>query len=176
MHPSLAPVAFIHDAEWSESKNAPKMSVANRRVAAQIAQQSSARAKRSGRKEPRTEESFAESNARFRRNGVKVAYAAYGWWRPRRYKVMWDAWKFARICRNRPLRVVATHGEATKPSASESRAFRLERVACALRGPEGRNIPRGRRPSCEAGASGVRPHGEAEPDWSGNKHFSLFPW
>ena len=52
------------------------MSVANRRVAAQIAQQSSARAKRSGRKEPRTEESFAESNARFRRNGVKVAYAA----------------------------------------------------------------------------------------------------
>ena len=89
---------------------------------------------------------------------------------------MWGAWKFARICRNRPLRVVATHGEATKPSASESRAFRLERVACALRGPEGRNIPRGRRPSCEAGASGVRPHGEAEPDWSGNKHFSLFPW
>ena len=152
------------------------MSVANRRVAAQIAQQSSARAKRSGRKEPRTEESFAESNARFRRNGVKVACAAYGWWRPRRYKVMWDAWKFARICRNRPLRVVATHGEAIKPSASESRAFRLERVACALRGPEGRNIPRGRRPSCEAGASGVRPHGEAEPDWSGNKHFSLFPW
>ena len=92
MHPSLAPVAFIHDAEWSESENAPKMSVANRRVAAQIVQQSSARAKRSGRKEPRTEESFAESN------GVKVACAAFGWWRPRRYKVMWDAWKFARIC------------------------------------------------------------------------------
>ena len=98
MHPSLAPVAFIHDAEWSESENAPKMSVANRRVAAQIAQQSSARAKRSGRKEPRTEESFAESNARFRRNGIKVACADFGWWRPRRYKVMWDAVKFARIC------------------------------------------------------------------------------
>ena len=27
----------------------------------------------------------AESNARFRRNGVKVACAAFGWWRPRRY-------------------------------------------------------------------------------------------
>ena len=64
LHPSLAPVAFIHDVEWSESENAPN----------------------------------AESNARFRRNGVKVACAAFGWWRPRRYKVMWDAWKFARIC------------------------------------------------------------------------------
>ena len=31
-------------------------------------------------------------------------------------------------------------------------AFRLERVARALRGPAGRNIPRGRRPSCEAGS------------------------
>ena len=91
-------MAFIHDVEWSESENAPKMSVANRRVAAQIAQQSSARAKRSGRKEPRTEESFAESNARFRRNGCKVASASFGWWRLRRYKVMWDAVKFARIC------------------------------------------------------------------------------
>ena len=45
-----------------------------------------------------SEESFAESNARFRKNGITVACAAYGWWRPRRYKVMWDAWKFARIC------------------------------------------------------------------------------
>ena len=45
-----------------------------------------------------TRETFAESNARFRRNGIKVAYAAFGWWRPRRYKVMWDAVKFARIC------------------------------------------------------------------------------
>ena len=66
LHPSLAPVAFIHDVEWSESENAPN----------------------------------AENNARFRRNGVKVACAAFGWWSPRRYKVMWDAWKFARICRN----------------------------------------------------------------------------
>ena len=66
LHPSLRPVAFIHDVEWHESDG--------------------------------TEESFAESNARFRRNGVKVACAAFAWWRPRRYKVMWDAWKFSRIC------------------------------------------------------------------------------
>jgi len=66
LHPSLAPVAFIHDVEWSESDG--------------------------------TEESFAESNARFRRNGVKLACALYGLFRPRRYLVMLDAWKFARVC------------------------------------------------------------------------------
>ena len=66
LHPSLAPVAFIHDVEWHESDG--------------------------------TEASFAESNARFRRNGCTVASAAFGWWRPRRYLVMWDAVKFARIC------------------------------------------------------------------------------
>ena len=66
LHPSLAPVAFIHDVEWHESDG--------------------------------TETAFAESNARFRRNGRKVASAAFGWWRPRRYLVMWDAVKFARIC------------------------------------------------------------------------------
>ena len=66
LHPSLAPVAMIHDAEWSESD---------------------------GRRE-----TFEASNARFRRNGCKVASASFGWWRPRRYKVIWDAFKFARIC------------------------------------------------------------------------------
>ena len=66
LHPSLAPVAMIHDVEWSESD---------------------------GRRE-----TFEASNARFRRNGCKVASASFGWWRPRRYKVMWDAVKFARIC------------------------------------------------------------------------------
>ena len=66
IHPSLAPVAFIHDVEWNESDG--------------------------------TKEAFAESNARFRRNGCKVATELFGWWRPRRYKVMWDAVKFARIC------------------------------------------------------------------------------
>ena len=66
LHPSLAPVAFIHDVEWSGSDG--------------------------------SEESFAESNVRFRWNGIAVACAAFGWWRPRRYKVMWDAVKFARVC------------------------------------------------------------------------------
>jgi len=66
LHPSLAPVAFIHDIEWSDSDG--------------------------------TRESFTESNRRFRRNGIKVACATYPLWRLRRYKVMWDAWKFARIC------------------------------------------------------------------------------
>ena len=66
LHPSLAPVALIHDVEWNDSDG--------------------------------TKESFAASNARFRRNGIKVACATFPWWRIRRYKVMWDAWKFARIC------------------------------------------------------------------------------
>lgn len=66
LHPSLAPVALIHDAEWHESDG--------------------------------TEESFTESNSRFRRNGCAVASASFGWWRLRRYKVMWDSVKFARIC------------------------------------------------------------------------------
>ena len=66
LHPSLAPVAMIHDVEWSESDG--------------------------------KEETFSTSNARFRRNGCKVASASFGWWRPRRYLVMWDSVKFARIC------------------------------------------------------------------------------
>ena len=66
LHPSLKPVAMIHDVEWSESD---------------------------GRRE-----TFDESNERFRRNGITVARESFGWWRPRRYKVMWDAVKFARIC------------------------------------------------------------------------------
>ena len=37
-------------------------------------------------------------NRRFRRNGFRVARASFAWWRPRRYVVMWHAWKFARIC------------------------------------------------------------------------------
>ena len=66
LHPSLKPVAMIHDVEWSESD---------------------------GRRE-----TFDESNERFRRNGITVARESFGWWRPRRYKVMWDAVKFARLC------------------------------------------------------------------------------
>ena len=66
LHPSLKPVALIHDVEWSESD---------------------------GRRE-----TFAASNDRFARNGCTAACASFGWWRPRRYKVMWDAVKFGRIC------------------------------------------------------------------------------
>lgn len=66
IHPSLAPVAFIHDIEWSLSDG--------------------------------TKASFTESNRRFRRNGIRVACASFAWWRPRRYLVMWHAWKFARLC------------------------------------------------------------------------------
>ena len=66
LHPSLAPVAFIHDVEWHESDG--------------------------------TKASFTESNRRFKRNGYKVAKAMYGVFNPRRYKVMWDAAKFARVC------------------------------------------------------------------------------
>ena len=66
IHPSLAPVAFIHDVEWHESDGSAS--------------------------------SFEASNARFRRNGIAVACEAFSWWRPRRYKVMWDAVKFARVC------------------------------------------------------------------------------
>lgn len=66
VHPSLAPVAFVHDIEWSESDG--------------------------------SEEGFAASNARFYENGKRVACEEFGWWRPRRYKVIWDAWKFSRIC------------------------------------------------------------------------------
>lgn len=66
LHPSLAPVAFIHDVEWHHSDG--------------------------------TKKSFTASNKRFRRNGFKVARESFAWWRPRRYVVMFNAWKFARIC------------------------------------------------------------------------------
>lgn len=66
IHPSLAPVAFIHDVEWSLSDG--------------------------------TEESFAASNGRFKRNGYKVARAEYAWYDPRRYAVMNQARRFGNIC------------------------------------------------------------------------------
>ncbi len=66
LHPSLAPAAFIHDVEWSESDG--------------------------------SRAAFDMSNARFRRNGLKLAAMVFEWWRPRRYKVMWDAVKFALAC------------------------------------------------------------------------------
>ncbi len=66
IHPSLAPVAFIHDVEWTHSDG--------------------------------SKESFTASNRRFRRNGFKVAQESFPWWRARRYLVMLNAWRFARIC------------------------------------------------------------------------------
>ncbi len=45
-----------------------------------------------------SEEKFAESNARFKTNGDKVAKASYGWWNPLRYIVMNDARRFGNLC------------------------------------------------------------------------------
>lgn len=66
LHPSLAPVAFLHDVEWHLTDG--------------------------------TEESFTASNNRFFRNGLKLAKAAFSAMSPRRYLVIWHAWKFARLC------------------------------------------------------------------------------
>ena len=68
---------------------------------------------------------------------------------------MWDAVTFARICRNRPLRVVATHGEATKPSASECRAFRLVSMARAEQGAAERRYGMKRLVLCCAACGAV---------------------
>lgn len=68
LHPSLAPVAFIHDVEWGDSDG--------------------------------TEASFAASNARFKRNGYRVARALYPWWRLRRWIVMNDARRFGNLCQS----------------------------------------------------------------------------
>lgn len=46
----------------------------------------------------RTKKSFKESNDRFKRNGIKVADATYGWYNPLRYVVRADAVKFAWAC------------------------------------------------------------------------------
>ena len=74
LHPSLEPVAFIHDVEWHErsKSGAPETPEMDRVM-------------------------FTESNDRFKRNGYKAANQ-YGWYNPRRYKVRYDAWKFAAAC------------------------------------------------------------------------------
>lgn len=66
MHPSLLPVAFIHDVEWHE--NDGRLS------------------------------DFIASNHRFKRNGYKMAKHRYAWFDPRRYIVMRQASRLARIC------------------------------------------------------------------------------
>ena len=46
----------------------------------------------------KSREKFAESNARFSRNGFKVAKADFGWYNPRRYIVMNQARRFGNLC------------------------------------------------------------------------------
>ena len=46
----------------------------------------------------KSKEKFAESNARFKRNGYKVAESVFGWYNPRRYIVMNQARRFGNIC------------------------------------------------------------------------------
>ena len=45
-----------------------------------------------------SKEKCAESNARFKANGYKVAEAEFGWYNPRRYVVMNQARRFGNIC------------------------------------------------------------------------------
>lgn len=66
LHPSLEPVAFIHDIEWSGYDKSASF--------------------------------FAESNARFKANGYRVAKAKFAWWDPRRYIVMNQARRFGNVC------------------------------------------------------------------------------
>lgn len=46
----------------------------------------------------KSKERFAESNARFKANGYKVAESEFGWYNPRRYVVMNQARRFGNIC------------------------------------------------------------------------------
>ncbi len=66
IHPTLLPVAFIHDAEWHENSGFIG--------------------------------DFVASNRRFKRNGYKMAKFRYHWFDPRRYIVMRQASRLARIC------------------------------------------------------------------------------
>lgn len=45
-----------------------------------------------------TDETFSVTNARFKRNGYRVAKAEYGWYDPRRYIVMNQARRFGNYC------------------------------------------------------------------------------
>lgn len=45
-----------------------------------------------------SEEAFAAINAAFRENGYKVAKYKHAWYSPRRYRTMFKAWNFARLC------------------------------------------------------------------------------
>ena len=45
-----------------------------------------------------TDKTWRQTNARFRRNGQKVAKLKYGWWNPLRYRVMRQAYLFSKAC------------------------------------------------------------------------------
>jgi len=47
-----------------------------------------------------SKEKFADSNARFKRNGYKVAKSEYGWYNLLRYIVMNDARRFGNLCQH----------------------------------------------------------------------------
>ena len=66
LHPSLLPVALVHDVEFKESDGSVP--------------------------------SFEAANDRFLRNGCKVAKLKFGWYNPRRYAVMFDAWRYSKTC------------------------------------------------------------------------------
>ena len=66
LHPSLKPVAVVHDVEWYESDG--------------------------------EYDSFFWSNRRFEDNGIRVAFATYKWYDPRRYLVCWRSHRFAMCC------------------------------------------------------------------------------
>lgn len=46
----------------------------------------------------RNYDTFTESNRRFKRNGYKVAKLKYKWYDPRRYIVLFKAYRFGNIC------------------------------------------------------------------------------
>jgi len=46
----------------------------------------------------KSKENFKETNQRFRKNGYIMAKHNYGWYDPRRYRVMMQATRFAKIC------------------------------------------------------------------------------
>ncbi|MDD5599981.1 MAG: hypothetical protein PHV82_18700 [Victivallaceae bacterium] len=75
LHPSLMPVALIHDVQWYErgliTEPVP---------------------------EPLDKENFHKSNAMFDMNATKMAKFNYGWYDPRRYSVEFDGWKFKKCC------------------------------------------------------------------------------
>ena len=120
LHPSLAPVAFIHDIEWSLSDG--------------------------------TKVSFTESNRRFKRNGYKVAKAMYGAFNPRRYKVMWDGAKVARVCQRL--------GWAAWMAPFTAKDVEAQRMSAAVILASTKAVPEKPKRTCKRTAEASAPAGE----------------